>query len=83
MNSTSLSNDLNRVKLVRALNLMEYLACVALLIFLQKTLIWYKITFHGSNSLNLAELLVNQLTKSISKKIYEYSLFYLIYPCLL
>ena len=83
MNSTSLSNDLNRVKLVRALNLMEYLACVALLIFLQKTLIWKKITFQGSNSLNLAELLVNQLTKSISKKIYEYSLFYLIYPCLL
>ena len=83
MNSTSLSNDLNRVKLVRALNLMEYLASVALLIFLQKTLIWNKITFQGSNSLNLAELLVNQLTKSISKKIYEYSLFYLIYPCLL
>ena len=83
MNSTSLSNDPNRVKLVRALNLMEYLASVALLIFLQKTLIWNKITFQGSNSLNLAELLVNQLTKSISKKIYEYSLFYLIYPCLL
>ena len=83
MNSTSLSNDLNRVKLVRTLNLMEYLASVALLIFLQKTLIWNKITFQGSNSLNLAELLVNQLTKSISKKIYEYSLFYLIYPCLL
>ena len=83
MNSTSLSNDLNRVKLVRALNLMEYLASVALLIFLQKTLIWNKITFQGSNSLNLAELLVNQLTKSISKKTYEYSLFYLIYPCLL
>ena len=83
MNSTYLSNDLNRVKLVRTLNLMEYLASVALLIFLQKTLIWNKITFQVSNSLNLAELLVNQLTKSISKKIYEYSFFYLIYPCLL
>ena len=83
MNSTHLSNDLNRVKLVRTLNLMEYLASAALLIFLQKTLIWNKITFEVSNSLNLAELLVNQLTKSISKKIYEYSFFYLIYPCLL
>ena len=83
MNSTHLSNDLNRVKLVRTLNLMEYLASAALLIFLQKTLIWNKITFQVSNSLNLAELLVNQLTKSISKKIYEYSFFYLIYPCLL
>ena len=83
MNSTYLSNDLNRVKLVRTLNLMEYLASVALLIFLQKTLIWNKITFQVSNSLNLAELLVNQLTKSISKKIYEHSFFYLIYPCLL
>ena len=47
---------LNRVKLGRAVTFMKYLASVVSLIFLAKTLIWNKITFPASNSLNLAEL---------------------------
>ena len=62
---------------------MKYLASIVSLIFLPKTLIWNKITFRLSNSLNLAELVVNELTKGISKKIYQYSFFYPIYECLL
>ena len=60
---------LNRVKLeFYAVTFMKYLASVVFLIFLLKTLILNKITFRLSNSLNLAELVVNELTKSISKK---------------
>ena len=60
---------LDCVKLERAISFMEYLASVVSLIFLPKTLIWNKITFSLSNSLNLVELLVNELTKNIFKKI--------------
>ena len=60
---------LNGVKLGRGVTFMKYLANVVSLIFLPKTLIWNKITFRLSNLLNLAELLVNELTKSISKKL--------------
>ena len=59
---------LNRVKLGRAVTFSKYLASVISLIFLTKNLIWNKITFWLSNSLNLAELVVNELTKSISIK---------------
>ena len=62
---------LNRVKLGRTVTFMKYLASVVSLIFLPKTLIWEKITFRISNLLNLAELVINELTKitkSISKK---------------
>ena len=59
---------LNRVKLGRAVTFMKYLARVVYLTFLPKTLIWNKIMFRVSNLLNLAELEVNDLTKSISKK---------------
>ena len=59
---------LNRVKLGRAVTFMKNLASVVSLIFLPKTLIWNKITFRISNSLNLAEVLVNKLKKSISKE---------------
>ena len=59
---------LNRVKLERVVTSMKYLANVVSLIFLAKTLIWNKITFPASNSLNLAELVVNEPTKSICKK---------------
>ena len=59
---------LNCVKLGRAVTFVKYLASVVSLIFLPKTLIWNKITFRLSNSLNLAELVVNELTNSISKK---------------
>ena len=60
---------LNRVKLGRAVTFMKYLASVVSLIFPAKTLIWNKITFPASNSLNLAELVVNESMKSIYKKI--------------
>ena len=59
---------LNRVKLGRAVTFMKYLATVVSLIFLAKTLIWNKIMFPATNSLNLAEMLVNELIKSIYKK---------------
>ena len=70
---------LNRVKLGRAVTFMKYLASVVSLIFLAKTLIWNKITFPTSNSLNLAELVVNQPMKCIYKKNDQYSFFYSIY----
>ena len=57
---------LNRVKLGRAVTFMKYLASGVSLIFLPKTLSWNKITLGQSNLLNLAELVVNELTKSIS-----------------
>ena len=74
---------LNLVKLGHAVIFMKCLTSVVSLIFLAKTLIWNKITFPASNSLNLAELVVNEPTKSIYKKIYKYSFFYSIYHCLL
>ena len=73
----------NCVKLGRAVTFMKYLASAVSLIFLAKTLIWNKITFPASNSLNLAELVVNEPMKSIYKKIYQYSFFYSIYHCLM
>ena len=59
---------LTRVKLRYAVTFVKYLASVFSLIFLPKTLIWNKIPFLASTSPNLAELVVNQLMKSISKK---------------
>ena len=41
---------------------------VVFLIFLPKTLIWNKTTFTASNLMNLLELVVSELMKSISKK---------------
>ena len=60
---------LNRVKLPRAVTFMKYLASVVSLTFLLKNLIWNEITFPTSNVLNLVELVVNELIRSISKKI--------------
>ena len=48
----------NCVKLGRAVTYMKHLASVASLIYLTKTLICNKIMFPASNSLNLAELVV-------------------------
>ena len=62
---------LNRVKLGRAVTFMKYPVSVVSLIFLAKALIWNKITFSASNSLNLAELMVNEPTKSIYKNNYQ------------
>ena len=59
----------NPVKLGRAVTFMKYLAWVVSLIFLAKTLISNKITFPPLNSLNLTELVVNEPTKSIEKKL--------------
>ena len=59
---------LNRAKLGRAVTFMKYLAGVVSLIFLPKNLIWNKIKFPASNVLNFAELVKNELIKSISKK---------------
>ena len=74
---------LNRVKLGRAVTFMKYVASAVSLIFLSKTLIWNKIKIHASNSMNFAELMENELMKSISKKNFQYSFFYPIYRCLL
>ena len=60
--------NFNCVKLGRAVTFMEHLASVVSLIFLAKTLICNNITFPASNSLILAELVVNEPTKSIYKK---------------
>ena len=60
MNSNICLITLNRVKLGRAVTFMKYLASVVSLIYLAKILIWNKITFPSSNSLNLAELVVNE-----------------------
>ena len=65
---------LNRVKLGHAVTFMKYFVSVVSLIFLPETLIWNKITFPASNLLNLAELVVNDPTKSICRNIYQYSL---------
>ena len=61
---------LNHVELGRVVTFMKYLASEVSVIFLPETLIWNKSTFPASNSLNLAELVVNELTRNISKKIY-------------
>ena len=74
---------LNCVKLGRVVIFVKYLASAVSLIFLVKTLMWNKITSPGSNLLNLAELIENELLKSIYKKIYKYPYFYSIYHCLM
>ena len=74
---------LNRVTLGRAVTFMKYLASVVSLIFLAKTLIWNKIIFPASNSLNLAEMMVNEPVKSIYKKIYQNQFLYPTYHCLM
>ena len=58
----------NCVEIGHEVTFMKYLASVVSLIFLPKTLIWKKIMFQLSNSLNLVELVENELTKSIFKK---------------
>ena len=54
---------------------MKYLASVVALTFPQKFLVWNKIMFSISKLLKLAELVVNQLMKSFSKRSYQYSFF--------
>ena len=71
--------SLNHVKLERAVTFIKYLASVVSLVFLAKTLTWNKITFPASNSLKLAELVVNEPMKSIYKNVYQYSFFCTLY----
>ena len=73
----------NRVKPGRAIAFMNNLASVISLIFLPKSLIWNKIRFRLLNLLNLEELVVNELMKSISRNIFQFSFFYSIYHNLL
>ena len=63
---------LNRVKLGCAVTFMKYFASVVSLVFLAKILILSKITFRLSNSLNLAEVVVNDPMKRIYKKNYQF-----------
>ena len=65
---------LNRAKLA-------YIASVVSLIFITKTLFWNKAKFPTSDLLNLTELVVNELIKSISKQNNQYPFFYPIYHC--
>ena len=65
---------LNGIKLGRAVTFAKYLASVVSLIFLTKTLIWNKITFPASNSLNFAELMENELMKRFSEMIFFFFL---------
>ena len=74
---------LNCVKLGRAVTFMKNLASVLSLIFLAKTLIWNKFTLPALNSLNYAELVINEPMKNICKTVYQYSFYYLAYHCLM
>ena len=56
---------LNHVKLGRTVTFMKYFASVISLTFLRKSLIWNKITFPASDSLHFAELVKNELPKTI------------------
>ena len=71
---------INRVKVERAATFMKYFASI---VSLPKTLIWNKIMFRVSNSLNFAELVEIELMKSIYKKVYQYYFLYPLHRCLL
>ena len=59
----------SHLELGRTVIFLKYLASIATLICLPKTLIWNKTTFLASNSLNLAALVVNKLMRIISIRI--------------
>ena len=58
---------LNSVKLGRPVTFMKCLASIVSLILPPKTLIFKKFLLPASDSLNIAELVVNELINSISK----------------
>ena len=60
---------LNRLKLGRVVTFIKYIASVVSLIFRALALIWNKITFPASNTLNLAKLVVNEPMNNIYKKL--------------
>ena len=61
--------NFNRVELGRVVPFMKYPTSVVSLIFVPETLIWNEIMFPAPKLLNLTELVVSELMKSISKKI--------------
>ena len=67
MNSIYSPMTPNRLKLGRAVTFMKYFASVVSLMFLPKILIWNKITFLTSKSLNFAELVEKEVMESIFK----------------
>ena len=60
---------LNRVKLGSVVTFIKYIASVVSLIFLALALISNKITIPAQNTLNLAQLVVNEPMNNIFKKI--------------
>ena len=60
---------LDLAKLGCAFTFMKYFVSKVSLIYLPNTLIWNKIKFPAQNFLKLAELVVNERIKSISKKV--------------
>ena len=67
MNSIYSPKTLSHAKLGCAVTFTKYFSSVVYLIFLPITLKWNKIAFLASSLLNLAELVVNELIKVISK----------------
>ena len=59
---------INGVKLGYTVTFMKSFASLVSLIFLPKSLTWNKIAFPVSNLLNFADVVENNLMKSISKK---------------
>ena len=62
---------LNCVKLSLVVTFMKHLTSGVSLTFPSKILIWNKIMFRLSSSLNLPELVINEITKSDSNNIYD------------
>ena len=83
MNSIICLMILNRVKQGHAVTFMKYLASAISIIFLPKILNWNKIMFLTSNSLNLAELAINEPMKNVHKNICHCSFFYSIHHSLM
>ena len=67
MNSTFSYNDCLSRKTKPCSFSIKHLTSFFSLIILTKILIWNKITFKGSKSLNLAKLVVNELLRSMLK----------------
>ena len=65
--------NLNRVKIECAVTFLKYLASTVSSIFLPRTLIWNRTTFELSDSMNLAELVVNQRVSKKSKSLQRIS----------
>ena len=72
---------LNHVKLECVDTFLKDLTNVVSLFFLPKTLIQNKMAFPTSKLMNIPELSLNELRKTIPKNIYQYSFLYPIYHC--